>query len=176
MLKPLKTPNLLISNSSSMNSPTGQQIQQGDLMNKDEIAIFKLLIDNTNDMSKLKQFIFYVGTSCDNKHLRSKLKRLQEKLFQNITKQKEYLAIFFRNMLTFSSNNKLNNNKFKESELLRFTLTSLSYFESLIQRLINLVDAYPLEENRSKILFSLFFIFWFWNFNFNFFSRNRACC
>jgi len=146
MLKTLKSPNLFTSNNSPLNSPTALYQTQGD-QNKDEIAIFKLLVDNINDMSKLRQFIFYVGTSCDNKHLRIRLKRLQEKVYLNILKQKEYLAAFFRNM--FTSNSKLNS-KLKDSELLRFTLTTLSYFESLIQRLIHLTEAYPLEENKSK--------------------------
>lgn len=49
-------------------------------------------------MSKYRQFIFYVGTSCDNKKLRSKLKRLQEKLFKNILIQKESIILFFKKL------------------------------------------------------------------------------
>lgn len=47
-------------------------------------------------MSKYRQFIYYVGTSCDNKKLRTKLKRLQDKLFKNILIQKESILLFFK--------------------------------------------------------------------------------
>lgn len=110
----------------------------------DDNEIFKLLVDSTNGMSKLRQFIFYMGTSCDGKTLRSKLKKLQEVLYQNILKQRESIVYFFNR-----SNKTPTHHKFKDSELIRFTLTSLAYFESLIQRQIYLLNTYPLEDYKS---------------------------
>jgi hypothetical protein len=120
--------------------------------NNDENEIFKILIDSSNEISKLRQFIFYVGTSCDGRSLRHKLKKLQEILYHNILKQKESIFFFF-NRSKPDKNYQSPTFKIRDSELIRFTLTSLSYFESLIQRLIYLLNAYPLEEHESTYLF-----------------------
>ena len=121
----------------------------------DENELFKILIDSTNEISKLRQFIFYVGTSCDGKSLRHKLKKLQEVLYQNILKQKESIFFFF-NRSKPDKNYQSPTFKIRDSELIRFTLTSLSYFESLVHRLIYLLSVYPLEEHESLFFSPLY--------------------
>lgn len=133
MLKTIKTQ----SNNKSVTTITSAQVggaQVNANFNNDEIDIFKTLIDCTNDISKLRQFIFYVGTSCDNKNLRRRLRQLQDKLFQNILKQKESISQLFRKPASNRSLSQTQITKFRESELIRFTLTTLSYFESLTDR------------------------------------------
>lgn len=164
MLKTIKTQNTnksITTTTSAQAGGGGAQVNAN--FNNDEIDIFKTLIDCTNDISKLRQFIFYVGTSCDNKNLRRRLKFLQDKLFQNILKQKESIAQLFRRSTRSNSQSQIT--KFRESELIRFTLTTLSYFESLIQRLVHLTSAYPLRESNCFEICLLKLIFNFFNFS-----------
>lgn len=145
----------------NINQTSAQTAGQANVnFNNDEIDVFKTLIDCTNDISRLRQFIFYVGTSCDNKNLRKKLKQLQEKLFQNILKQKESISYFFQRSLNGSrSSTQTHTSKFRDSELIRFTLTSLAYFEAMIQRLVHLTSVYPVQDSKQLKIFKFFFNF-----------------
>lgn len=124
-------------------------------------------------MSKYRQFIFYVGTSCDNKKLRGKLKRLQDKLFKNILIQKESIILFFkksvkntnkkyysifisnkfyfnRNISAASNDKSGLNDKDKTERLVCFTLATLTYLETLVQKLSRLSALFPIDECKFK--------------------------
>ena len=48
-----------------------------------------MLFDCTKDIYVYRQFVFYVGTSCDNKTLRIKISCLEVRILKNINLQNE---------------------------------------------------------------------------------------
>lgn len=102
----------------------------------EEINIFNLLIDYTNDMIKYRQLIFYVGTSCDNKQLRIKLNKINSKLFKNVMINSNTLKSYFETGLVDENNNK------KIRRLFCFTLSALNFLKSLTEKLIYLLNQF----------------------------------
>ena len=43
------------------------------------------------DVAKYRQYVYYIGTSCDSGILRSKIQKLQDKIFQNLTIQRDFI-------------------------------------------------------------------------------------
>ena len=102
----------------------------------EEINIFNLLIDYTNDMIKYRQLIFYVGTSCDNKQLRIKLNKINSKLFKNVMINSNTLKSYFETGLVDENSNK------KIRRLFCFTLSALNFLKSLTEKLIYLLNQF----------------------------------
>ena len=67
------------------------------------IWFFKVLYDCTRYMCKYRLYVFYVGTSCDNKKLRSKIKLFEDKIFRNILLQKNTILSYFKKWVYYFS-------------------------------------------------------------------------
>lgn len=115
----------------------------------EDIDFLKLLNECVVNINRFTQLVFCVGTSCDNKKLRSKLYILHEKLFKNILLQKEAIRIFFKSSRTETTNINAKNNNYeinyseKNERLLCFTLATLVYLEKMIQKLTQLIQLFP---------------------------------
>ncbi|CAF1451349.1 unnamed protein product [Didymodactylos carnosus] len=53
--------------------------------------VFKALHDCMKDMSKFRQYLYYIGTSCDTRKLRNKIQKLKERIIKSFTHQRELI-------------------------------------------------------------------------------------
>ncbi len=115
----------------------------------DEQEVFNLLAEYINDMIKYRQLVFYVGTSCDNKRLRLRLYRLHAKLFRNVSMHSDTFKLFFQDSLTNGTSKSI-------ERILSFTLLTLNFFSSLINKLVYLFDSFPFDEGNNKWIHKTF--------------------
>lgn len=127
-------------------STTAKQIG----FNAEEQEVFNLLIEYINDLIKYRQLIFYVGTSLDNKRMRLRLVKLHYKLLRNISIHSEKLKNFFTANLNISRST-INN----VERLFCFTLSTLVFFKSLIEKLVYLLVQFNMYEGIIIISFNL---------------------
>ncbi len=46
------------------------------------------------ELGKYRHNIYYIGTSCDDRKLRMKIYKLQEKIFKNLRSQRDFILVF----------------------------------------------------------------------------------
>ena len=47
-----------------------------------------------NDVAKYRQYVYFMGTSCDNRKLRFKIQKLQEKILKSLLAQRDFILIY----------------------------------------------------------------------------------
>jgi hypothetical protein len=60
------------------------------------LTLIKALYESTISIGQYRQFIFYIGTSCDSQKLRIQISLLQEGIFENMLYQKNAIIEFLK--------------------------------------------------------------------------------
>ncbi|UJR28304.1 hypothetical protein I4U23_009549 [Adineta vaga] len=106
----------------------------------DDREIFKALHDCMKDVGKFRQYVYYIGTSCDTTKLRNKIQKLKERLNRSFFYQRELIGKAAST--TASVKSELAMVSFEKC--LCFTLASLSYYEDLLHKFSILLVYFPL--------------------------------
>ncbi|CAF1081991.1 unnamed protein product [Adineta steineri] len=117
--------------------PTGNTTTSTNL--PDDREIFKVLHDCMKDVAKFRQYIYYLGTSCDTTKLRNKVQKLKERINCGFFHQREVLGHGVS--ATGSVKSELAVRRFEK--FLCFTLASLSYYEDLLHKFSILLVYFP---------------------------------
>ncbi|CAF0809123.1 unnamed protein product [Rotaria sordida] len=107
----------------------------------DDGEIFKALHDCMKDVGKFRQYIYYIGTSCDTTKLRNKIQKLKERINRNLYHQRE-LVRKAAAAATTSIKRELAMNRFEKC--LCFTLASINYYENLLHKFSILLVYFPI--------------------------------
>jgi len=107
----------------------------------DDREVFKALNDCMRDVGKFRQYVYYIGTSCDTTKLRNKIQKFKEKINRSFFQQREIL----RKTAAAATNSSKGESAMRRFEkCLCFTLASLSYYEDLLHKFSILIVYFPL--------------------------------
>ncbi|CAF1320835.1 unnamed protein product [Adineta ricciae] len=106
----------------------------------DDREIFKALHDCMKDVGKFRQYVYYIGTSCDTTKLRNKIQKLKERLNRSFFYQRELIGKAASATASIKSDLAMANFE----KCLCFTLASLSYYEDLLHKFSILLFYFPL--------------------------------
>lgn len=109
------------------------------------------------DVGKFRQYIYYLGTSCDMIKLRNKIQKLKDRINRSFFHQRElirkgasgiglyvlFVDIFFSKIL-FIFRMKSESTLRRLEKCLCFTLASLNYYEDLLHKYSILLVYFPL--------------------------------
>ncbi|CAF0817326.1 unnamed protein product [Rotaria sp. Silwood1] len=107
----------------------------------DDGEIFKALHDCMKDVGKFRQYIYYIGTSCDTTKLRNKIQKLKERINRSFYHQRE-LVRKAATVASTSAKRELAMNRFEKCVC--FTLASLNYYENLLHKFSILLVYFPI--------------------------------
>ncbi|CAF0809060.1 unnamed protein product [Adineta ricciae] len=105
----------------------------------DDREVFKVLHDCMKDVAKFRQYVYYLGTSCDTTKLRNKIQKLKERIHCSFYHQREVLGSNVA--VAGSTKSELTVRRFEKC--LCFTLASLSYYEDLLHKFSILLVYFP---------------------------------
>ncbi|CAF1344616.1 unnamed protein product [Adineta ricciae] len=105
----------------------------------DDREVFKVLHDCMKDVAKFRQYVYYLGTSCDTTKLRNKIQKLKERIHCSFYHQREVLGSNVA--IAGSTKSELTVRRFEKC--LCFTLASLSYYEDLLHKFSILLVYFP---------------------------------
>lgn len=108
----------------------------------DDREIFKALHDCMKDVGKFRQYIYYIGTSCDTTKLRNKIQKLKERINRSFYHQRELIRKTASASATVSLKSELSMRSFEKC--LCFTLASINYYEDLLHKFSILLVYFPL--------------------------------
>ncbi|CAF1045093.1 unnamed protein product [Didymodactylos carnosus] len=109
--------------------------------------VFKALHDCMKDMSKFRQYLYYIGTSCDTRKLRNKIQKLKERIIKSFTHQRE---LIFKTGKGANSKSDLATKRLEKC--ICFTLASLSYYEDLLHKFTILLVNFSLASDRTNVV------------------------
>jgi len=120
----------------------------------DDREIFKSLHDCMKDMGKFRQYIYYLGTSCDTTKLRNKIQKLKARINRSFYHQQDYI----RNGVSGDRGPMKNEVAIRRFEnFLCFTLASINYYEDLLHKYSILFVHFPLATGEATNVVSLGF-------------------
>jgi len=125
--------------------PTSRQLSAGATTTTsipDDREIFKALHDCMKDVGKFRQYIYYIGTSCDTTKLRNKIQKLKERINRSFYQQRELIRKAGSATAQVSLKSELAMRKFEKC--LCFTLASINYYEDLLHKFSILLVYFPL--------------------------------
>ncbi|CAM4742593.1 unnamed protein product [Rotaria magnacalcarata] len=126
--------------------PTSRQPPAGITMTAvnavDDREIFKVLHDCMKDVGKFRQYIYYIGTSCDTTKLRNKIQKLKDRINRNFYSQRELIRKAASATATTPAKRELAMNRFEKC--LCFTLASINYYENLLHKFSILLVYFPI--------------------------------
>jgi len=120
----------------------------------DDREIFKALYDCMKDMGKFRQYIYYLGTSCDTTKLRNKIQKLKERINRSFYHQEEYIRKGASGAIG-PIKSELAVRRFEKC--LCFTLASIDYYEDLLHKYSILFVYFPLATGEPTNVVSLGF-------------------
>jgi hypothetical protein len=125
--------------------PTSRQLSAGVTTTTtvpDDREIFKALHDCMKDVGKFRQYIYYIGTSCDTTKLRNKIQKLKDRINRSFYQQLEMIRKTASTTATVSLKSELAMRRFEKC--LCFTLASMNYYEDLLHKFSILLVYFPL--------------------------------
>ena len=66
-------------------------LNRSSCMQRPVFCIWQILNDCMKDVGKFRQYVYYIGTSCDTSKLRNKIQKLKERINRSFTNQRELL-------------------------------------------------------------------------------------
>ncbi|CAF3449440.1 unnamed protein product [Rotaria socialis] len=108
----------------------------------DDREIFKVLHDCMKDVGKFRQYIYYIGTSCDTTKLRNKIQKLKDRINHSFYSQRELVRKAASATTPTSPKRELSMNRFEKC--LCFTLASINYYENLLHKFSILLVYFPI--------------------------------